>query len=250
MDIKEISSGSNLLEIMKQRYENSSTTITSQFEVGHWHKLIGDPTLADAFLGRFLHNAHELKIKGESRFTWQKNTHNLCYLLAIDFSMISAPSRRKNMRWSTTLSIGLAALTALAISSPNVSARNPARYTNVPFVVGGTCSDGNAAINYVSKNGVFSLQITNADSTSGYGGWEVFTSSPGVNPGNITPSATTSAPLGTYSFTISGLPPSGNFIVVDTVDTLGGQNYSSAIPIANGFNSVTAPASTYTPGNL
>lgn len=66
----------DLLEIMEQRYENSSTIITSQFEVGHWHQLIGDPTLADAILDRFVHNAHELKIKGEKGESMRKNKNS------------------------------------------------------------------------------------------------------------------------------------------------------------------------------
>jgi DNA replication protein DnaC len=64
----------DLLEIMEQRYESSSTIITSQFEVEHWHQLIGDPTLADAILDRFVHNAHQLKVTGES-MRKKKNSH-------------------------------------------------------------------------------------------------------------------------------------------------------------------------------
>jgi DNA replication protein DnaC len=33
----------------------------------HWHEIIGDPTIADAILDRVIHNAHELKLKGETR---------------------------------------------------------------------------------------------------------------------------------------------------------------------------------------
>jgi DNA replication protein DnaC len=57
----------DLLEIMEQRYDISSTIITSQFEREHWHDIIGDPTLADAILDRTVHNAHEIKLKGESQ---------------------------------------------------------------------------------------------------------------------------------------------------------------------------------------
>ena len=56
----------DLLEIMEQRYDISSTIITSQFPVEHWHDVIGDPTLADAILDRFVHNSQELKLKGKS----------------------------------------------------------------------------------------------------------------------------------------------------------------------------------------
>jgi DNA replication protein DnaC len=56
----------DLLEVMEQRYGNSSTIITSQFDGEHWHDVIGDPTIADAILDRFVHNSHEIKVKGKS----------------------------------------------------------------------------------------------------------------------------------------------------------------------------------------
>ena len=56
----------DLLEIMEQRYDISSTIITSQFEDEHWHDIIGDPTIADAILDRTVHNAHKIKVKGAS----------------------------------------------------------------------------------------------------------------------------------------------------------------------------------------
>jgi DNA replication protein DnaC len=34
--------------------------------VKHWHEAIGDPTLADAILDRLVHQAHSLKLDGES----------------------------------------------------------------------------------------------------------------------------------------------------------------------------------------
>lgn len=56
----------DLLEIMEDRHGNCSTIVTSQLPIKHWHKVIGDPTLADAILDRLLHNSHILKLKGES----------------------------------------------------------------------------------------------------------------------------------------------------------------------------------------
>jgi len=56
----------DLLEILEDRYERRSTLVTSQLPVGHWHQVIGDPTLADAILDRLVHNAHKLALKGES----------------------------------------------------------------------------------------------------------------------------------------------------------------------------------------
>jgi DNA replication protein DnaC len=63
----------DLLEMLEQRYGVSSTIITSQLEVEHWHGVIGDPTLADAILDRFVHNSYELKIKGEKGESMRKN---------------------------------------------------------------------------------------------------------------------------------------------------------------------------------
>jgi DNA replication protein DnaC len=56
----------DLLEIMDDRHINRSTLITSQLPVEHWHEIIGDGTLADAILDRLVHNAHKIKMKGES----------------------------------------------------------------------------------------------------------------------------------------------------------------------------------------
>ena len=56
----------DLLEIMDDRHNRSSTIVTSQLPVSKWHASIGDATLADAILDRLTHNAHRLKLKGES----------------------------------------------------------------------------------------------------------------------------------------------------------------------------------------
>src|ERR1700688_1694794 len=56
----------DLLEILEDRYGNRSTLVTSQLPVETWHDAIGDATLADALLDRLIHNAYQLKLKGES----------------------------------------------------------------------------------------------------------------------------------------------------------------------------------------
>ncbi len=53
----------DLLEIMDDRYERRSTLIASQLPTAHWHEMIGDPTIADAILDRFIHNAHNIVLK-------------------------------------------------------------------------------------------------------------------------------------------------------------------------------------------
>ena len=57
----------DLLEIMEDRYGNRSTILTSQAPVEQWHDQVGDPTIADAFCDRPLHNAHRIELHGPSR---------------------------------------------------------------------------------------------------------------------------------------------------------------------------------------
>ena len=56
----------DLLEILDDRHGRSSTIVTSQIPVEHWHEIIGDPTIGDAILDRLVHNAHRLQLSGES----------------------------------------------------------------------------------------------------------------------------------------------------------------------------------------
>lgn len=56
----------DLFEIVEDRHGSRSTIIASQMPVKHWHKMIGDPTLADAILDRLVHNAYKINLRGES----------------------------------------------------------------------------------------------------------------------------------------------------------------------------------------
>lgn len=56
----------DLMEIMDDRHDNSSTLIISQLPTDQWYQSIGDNTLADAILDRLMHNAHRINLKGES----------------------------------------------------------------------------------------------------------------------------------------------------------------------------------------
>lgn len=56
----------DLLEVVEDRHGTRSTLLASQLPVEHWHKIIGDPTLADAILDRLVHNAYTINLKGES----------------------------------------------------------------------------------------------------------------------------------------------------------------------------------------
>jgi len=56
----------DVLEIMEDRHNVRSTIISTQYPVAEWHRLIDDPTLADAICDRLVHNAHQITINGES----------------------------------------------------------------------------------------------------------------------------------------------------------------------------------------
>lgn len=56
----------DLLEIVEDRYGQSSTIVMSQFPVDKWHGLMQNPTTAEAILDRLVHNAHRLVLHGES----------------------------------------------------------------------------------------------------------------------------------------------------------------------------------------
>lgn len=68
----------DLLELLDDRYNHRSTLITSQLPIENWHDYLADPTLADAILDRFIHNAHRINLSGDSlrktRSTLTSNT--------------------------------------------------------------------------------------------------------------------------------------------------------------------------------
>lgn len=56
----------DLLEVLEDRYDRTSTVITSQVPTKSWHEMLADPTLADAICDRVVHNAHVLALRGPS----------------------------------------------------------------------------------------------------------------------------------------------------------------------------------------
>jgi DNA replication protein DnaC len=56
----------NYLDIIEDRHNITSTVVCSQLPIEKWHECIGDPTIADAICDRLIHNAHKIKLKGES----------------------------------------------------------------------------------------------------------------------------------------------------------------------------------------
>jgi DNA replication protein DnaC len=56
-----------LLEILDDHYDRSSTLVATQVSVAEWHTRFPDPTIADAILDRLVHKAYRLALKGDSR---------------------------------------------------------------------------------------------------------------------------------------------------------------------------------------
>lgn len=59
------SEAQDLYEMMIERYQRSSTIITSSRPLEEWMGLFNDPLLADSLLERLAHNAHQIFIEGE-----------------------------------------------------------------------------------------------------------------------------------------------------------------------------------------
>lgn len=55
-----------VLDLLDDRFRKSSTLFATQFPVTEWHRLIKDPTLADAILDRIVHDSLRIELKGES----------------------------------------------------------------------------------------------------------------------------------------------------------------------------------------
>ncbi len=56
----------DVLEVLEDRTERTSTLLTTQLPIKAWHDAIGDPTLADAICDRLVHTAHVLDLQGPS----------------------------------------------------------------------------------------------------------------------------------------------------------------------------------------
>ena len=65
----------DLLDVMEERYQNTSTIIASQLPVAEWYKLMTNPTVADALLDRLLHNSHRIELTGESMRKLDQSDH-------------------------------------------------------------------------------------------------------------------------------------------------------------------------------
>jgi DNA replication protein DnaC len=56
----------DLYELLDDRHERRSTIVASQLPVKAWHRVIGDPSLADSILDRLTSNAYRIELDGPS----------------------------------------------------------------------------------------------------------------------------------------------------------------------------------------
>lgn len=57
----------DLLEIVEDRVNLSSTIVTSQLPIQEWHSYLHNATIADAILDRIVHNAYKIEVDGPSQ---------------------------------------------------------------------------------------------------------------------------------------------------------------------------------------
>ncbi|WP_345597689.1 IS21-like element helper ATPase IstB [Salinimicrobium sp. 3283s] len=55
-----------LMDIIDDRYNKTSTILSSQIPVSAWYDIIGEGTIADAILDRIVNSSHRIDLKGES----------------------------------------------------------------------------------------------------------------------------------------------------------------------------------------
>ena len=55
-----------LMDIIDDRYNNTSTIIASQIPVSAWYDIIGEGTIADAILDRIVNSSHRITLEGQS----------------------------------------------------------------------------------------------------------------------------------------------------------------------------------------
>jgi DNA replication protein DnaC len=55
-----------LMDIIDDRYNKTSTILSSQIPVSAWYDIIGEGTIADAILDRLVNSSHRIDLKGES----------------------------------------------------------------------------------------------------------------------------------------------------------------------------------------
>jgi len=55
-----------MMDIIDDRFNETSTVVSSQIPVSAWYDIIGEGTIADAILDRLVNSSHRIDLKGES----------------------------------------------------------------------------------------------------------------------------------------------------------------------------------------
>lgn len=55
-----------MMDIIEDRFNKTSTIVSSQIPVSVWYDIIGEGTIADAILDRLVNSSHRIDLKGES----------------------------------------------------------------------------------------------------------------------------------------------------------------------------------------
>ena len=63
-----------LFEVFSQRYERSSTLVTSNLPFQEWTEILGSERLTGALLDRLTHHVHILEMNGDS-YRLKQSTH-------------------------------------------------------------------------------------------------------------------------------------------------------------------------------
>lgn len=66
LQVLDSQSRSILMDIMEDRHDRKSTMVVGQVPVSSWYEVIGDETMADALMDRWVHGAYSIELAGES----------------------------------------------------------------------------------------------------------------------------------------------------------------------------------------
>lgn len=62
----DVSAREIMMDIIDDRFNETSTVVSSQIPVSAWYDIIGEGTIADAILDRLVNSSHRIDLKGES----------------------------------------------------------------------------------------------------------------------------------------------------------------------------------------
>ena len=85
----------DLLEIIEDRYHVGSVIMASQHPLKEFHRLMGEPTIADAICDRLFHNAYKLELKGDKSYRKEKSLPNRSQFIGLD-SVKNKELKQKN----------------------------------------------------------------------------------------------------------------------------------------------------------